>query len=538
MTPTLADRIDALLPQTQCRRCGYDACRPYAEAIAAGEARVNRCPPGGRAGVAALAALVGVEAEPLDPAYGAEGPLRVARVVEEHCIGCTLCIQACPVDAIVGAAKRMHVVVASWCTGCELCVPPCPVDCIEMEDAGRAWTGADAGAARTRFLARHARLAREGAARAERLAAKGVAKLLALASDPSLDEAARASKLAVVTAALERARARRAKRAPAALAIAALTAVTLPAQAPDARAQSAAVTAPTPAPQTLDARIDAAWNYRDPAASETRLRAMLDGLPEASPERAAVLTQVARTHSLRREFAQAHAILDTIEPKLASLPPAVEARYWLERGRTFNSARERDRAVPAFERALGAAEAAPDDFLAVDALHMLGIAAPPDRQLEWNLRAIERAEASRDPRARQWLAALYNNVGWTYHDRGDYRTALGHFEKALAERERRGDATEIRIARWMIGRTQRSLGRLAEAEALQRALLAQMTAAGTDDGYVHEELAELALARGDLGEARLRAVRAHELLGADKGFVASEPQRLARLERLARGETP
>ncbi len=124
--------IDAQLPQTQCTRCGFPACRPYAEAIAAGEAPINRCPPGGAATIAALAALLDQPVLPLDPACGVEAPRQVAWIDEAICIGCTKCIIACPVDAIVGAAKRMHTVIVEDCTGCELCIEPCPVDCIEL----------------------------------------------------------------------------------------------------------------------------------------------------------------------------------------------------------------------------------------------------------------------------------------------------------------------------------------------------------------------------------------------------------------------
>jgi electron transport complex protein RnfB len=127
-------RIDSALPQTQCRRCGYAACRPYAEAIARGEAAINRCPPGGAAGVRVLARLTGQPVLALDPECGDEVPPRVALIDEDACIGCTKCIQACPVDAIVGASKLMHTVIADLCTGCELCLPPCPVDCIAMVD--------------------------------------------------------------------------------------------------------------------------------------------------------------------------------------------------------------------------------------------------------------------------------------------------------------------------------------------------------------------------------------------------------------------
>lgn len=172
----LEDRIDALLPQTQCTRCGYQGCRPYAEAIAGGQARINRCPPGGVAGVEALARLTGQAPLPLDPECGVEQPIQAAFIVEDLCIGCTKCIQACPVDAIVGASRCMHTVVPELCTGCGLCVAPCPVDCIQMQtvEPPRAWSATDAASARKRFDARTERLARERNARHARLAAKGL----------------------------------------------------------------------------------------------------------------------------------------------------------------------------------------------------------------------------------------------------------------------------------------------------------------------------------------------------------------------------
>lgn len=128
----VVDQIDALLPQTQCAQCGFPGCRPYAQAIADGEADINQCPPGGEAGIKALAELLGREPKPLNPENGSEQTRTVAIIDEASCIGCTLCIQACPVDAIVGAPKLMHTVIAAQCTGCDLCLPPCPVDCIDM----------------------------------------------------------------------------------------------------------------------------------------------------------------------------------------------------------------------------------------------------------------------------------------------------------------------------------------------------------------------------------------------------------------------
>jgi electron transport complex protein RnfB len=217
-----ADDIHALLPQTQCTKCGFAGCRPYAEAIAAGTADIDRCPPGGQAGVERLALLLGRASAPLNPAYGIETPRSVAWIEEGACIGCTLCIHACPTDAIVGAAKQMHTVLLEACTGCELCVAPCPVDCIEMLPlAVLVQHGAEAlrqevdvpvtqhaGRWRTRYAARQLRRSRECAERDERLAATAQEKVRKL--DAGADDAERNRKRAVVQAAIERARARRA----------------------------------------------------------------------------------------------------------------------------------------------------------------------------------------------------------------------------------------------------------------------------------------------------------------------------------------
>jgi Na+-translocating ferredoxin:NAD+ oxidoreductase subunit B len=212
---SLADRLDAALPQTQCTRCGYPDCRAYAEAIAAGEAAINRCPPGGAEGIARLAAITGLPVQPLDPAHGHEGPRQLAVIDEAWCIGCTLCIAACPVDCIVGAPKRMHTVVPVDCTGCELCVPACPVDCIALQpvtgtDTGwQAWSPEQAERARTSYGWHRERRERQQRENAERLAAKAAAKLADLAAASKIDDPeALARKRAVVEAALARARRR------------------------------------------------------------------------------------------------------------------------------------------------------------------------------------------------------------------------------------------------------------------------------------------------------------------------------------------
>ena len=173
----LARRIDAALPQTQCTRCGQPDCRSYAQAVASGDAAINRCPPGGVEGVRRLAALTGRPVLPLDTTCGTEGPRLLAVIDEAHCIGCALCIKACPVDCILGAPKRMHAVIDAQCTGCELCVPACPVDCIALRpvtaphSGWAAWSPAQAEAARQRYQQRLARALRQAQDSDARLAA-------------------------------------------------------------------------------------------------------------------------------------------------------------------------------------------------------------------------------------------------------------------------------------------------------------------------------------------------------------------------------
>lgn len=204
----LADRIDVILPQTQCGKCGYPGCRPYAEAIAAGEAGINKCPPGGEEGIRELADLLGVEFKPFGEDIVLKPP-SVAFIDENLCIGCTLCLQACPVDAISGASKLMHTIIAPLCTGCELCVAPCPVDCISMlplpqtirsEQSARDKKHAAANAARKRHQFRLERIERDKRERAERLARKEQAAAKSIAA-PQTDAQA------LIQAALERAKA-------------------------------------------------------------------------------------------------------------------------------------------------------------------------------------------------------------------------------------------------------------------------------------------------------------------------------------------
>ena len=215
----LAQRINAALPQTQCTRCGYPDCAAYAEAVAAGEAAINQCPPGGAEGIERLAALTGRAAQGLNPANGIEGPLTLAVIDEDWCIGCTLCIKVCPTDAILGTNKRMHTVIEPYCTGCELCLPVCPVDCISLEvisgdrTGWSAWTAEQADLARLRYEARKVRLVREAREHDERLESKAKMKFADLqAHSMHTDPAVLDKKRAVIEAALARAKAKRESR--------------------------------------------------------------------------------------------------------------------------------------------------------------------------------------------------------------------------------------------------------------------------------------------------------------------------------------
>lgn len=205
--PDLQASLNAALPQTQCTRCGYPDCAAYAQAIADSTAEINQCPPGGAEGVARLAALTGRPVLPLNPANGIEGPRLLAVIDEDWCIGCTLCLDACPTDAILGGNKRMHTVIAPYCTGCELCIPVCPVDCIALENASasatgwQAWSASQAEQALVRYKI-HSKRVSSGAGQAPK-----TSEIEALEVPQATDNAQR--KRAVIDAALARARQRK-----------------------------------------------------------------------------------------------------------------------------------------------------------------------------------------------------------------------------------------------------------------------------------------------------------------------------------------
>ena len=280
--------------------------------------------------------------------------------------------------------------------------------------------------------------------------------------------------------------------------------------------------------------FDELWDYAKPEETAERLRILLpDGNGALEPSHhVQLLTQLARTYGLRQQFDQAHALLDEAEGLLTADLSIARIRYLLERGRVLNSSRTADRGYTLFRGAWQLAQAAGVDFYAIDALHMLGIAAETvEEQLSWNLKALQLAELTLHERAQQWRGSLYNNIGWTYHDMGNYEQALTLFEKAEAYYAKAGSPRPWRIARWTVAQVHRSLGHITEALAMQETLLAE---ANADDeaGYTLEELAECLLALGKRAESRPYFGRAYAVLSQDQWLAAYEPDRLQRLKEL------
>jgi tetratricopeptide (TPR) repeat protein len=281
--------------------------------------------------------------------------------------------------------------------------------------------------------------------------------------------------------------------------------------------------------------FDALWDFDRPDETEVKFRALL---AEPNTEgnqtyRTELLTQIARTEGLQRRFAEAHHTLDKVEALLTAEPTRIQVRYLLERGRIFNSSRQPERALPLFIAAWEAGIAAGEEGFAVDAAHMAAIAAPVEARLAWNHTALELAERSADAGARKWRASLYNNIGWTLHAQGDFVGALECFEQAAAIQQNEGEGERLRIAKWCVARTLRSLGRVEDALAAQQEQLRELESTGREGPYVYEELAECLWHFGRQEEARPYFGRAYKLLAQDPWFVESEPERLERLRELS-----
>ena len=278
--------------------------------------------------------------------------------------------------------------------------------------------------------------------------------------------------------------------------------------------------------------FDTLWDYSHPDQTEETFREVIQRIPQNEPAYLELLTQVARAQGLQHKFDEAHHTLDQVEKQIGEKPSRPKVRYLLERGRVFNSSGHPDGARPFFEEAFDLAKQISEDFYAVDALHMLAIVAPPKSSLDLNLQAIKLAEQSGQEKARNWLGSLYNNTGWSYHDMGDYESALKIFEKGEAWQRSGGKVAETRIAVWAVARTLRSLNRIEEALSKQMALKDEFNAAGETDGYVFEEIGECLLALKRKNEARPHFAKAYEVLSQDEWLVEQESERLARLKQL------
>lgn len=280
-------------------------------------------------------------------------------------------------------------------------------------------------------------------------------------------------------------------------------------------------------PNPLD--FDLLWDYSNPAQTEIKFREVLKQIPESESAYLELLTQIARTQGLQRKFDEAHETLNQVEKNLKE-ESKVKVRYLLERGRVFNSSKQPDKAKSFFEEAFELAKKIKEDYYAVDAIHMLAIVADPADSLNLNLHAIAYAESSSDEKARDWLGSLYNNTGWSYHDSGDYESALKIFEKAETFRRSKNDASRLRIATWAVARCLRSLNRVEESLSKQMGLLKEFESIGETDGYVFEEIGECLLLLNRKDEAKPYFAKAYAELSQDEFLVDNEPERLKRLK--------
>lgn len=278
------------------------------------------------------------------------------------------------------------------------------------------------------------------------------------------------------------------------------------------------------------------WDYQDPVTSAMRFQTQLAEAVASDdlPLELELITQLARTHSLRHQFDEAHQLLDAMTPRLTAHTERARLRWLLERGRCFNSAADKEAARPLFEQAWQLALALKEDYLAIDAAHMVAIAAPLEEQRRWHQLAMALAERSSDEKARGWLPSLYNNQGWTLFELGRLEEARQYQQKCLAWHAQHHNPAKAFIARWSLARLTRAQGLHEQALTELTQLQAQMVEAGEpEDGYLFEELGENALALSDPAAAEYFA-RAWFLLSQDPWLKANAAERLARLKQLAK----
>jgi tetratricopeptide (TPR) repeat protein len=274
--------------------------------------------------------------------------------------------------------------------------------------------------------------------------------------------------------------------------------------------------------------IDTLWDFSNPMETESKFSELLPAAKEQDVAyHAELLTQIARTQGLQRKFDEAHATLDEAGLLITREMVVPQIRYYLERGRVYNSSGKKEKASGQFHLALDLATGHGHDYYAIDAAHMLGITEPEEAQLNWNLKAIDMAENSNDPKARKWLGSLYNNTGWSYHDMEQYEAALDLFQRSLKWREEQNDPQGIFIAKWTIGRTFRSLNRIEDALEMQLSLLKEIEAGTAKaDGYVYEEIAECLLVKEGREAAKPFFAKAYNLLKDDPWLPKEQVERM------------
>jgi len=285
--------------------------------------------------------------------------------------------------------------------------------------------------------------------------------------------------------------------------------------------------------------FDAMWDYQLPDSTEIVFTEILKGLKDSSESsydvgyHAELLTQIARTQGLQEKFIQAHATLDSVKNMLNDNMKIAFIRYLLERGRVFNSSGEWEISKPLFLKAFKFGNENELDFFTLDAAHMMGIVEPPEKQLDWNLKALKIAEETSDTNCKGWLGSLYNNIGWTFHNLAEFDHALTYFQKGYDWRKEIGDENGARIAKWTVGRCLRSLGKYDKALKLQKEIQLEIKENKlSKDGYVFEELAELYLLKGNKELAKANFKLAYEELSKDGWINANQPERLTRLKKL------
>ena len=281
--------------------------------------------------------------------------------------------------------------------------------------------------------------------------------------------------------------------------------------------------------------IDSLWDYNNPAKTEAAFRELLPKA-EKSGNRdyyVQLLSQLARTLSMQNKITDSHQVLDKAEALLGKNMPTATVRYLLERGRTYNTSEEKEKARACFMKAFRLSEEKQLDAYSLDAAHMMGIVEPVDQQMAWHLKALAIAEQTQDKRLKGWLGPLYNNIGWTYFDNKQYEKALTYFKKDLAWRQEIGDAAGGRISKWSVARTYRALNKLDKAMKLQREIEGECKQQKiTDNGYNLEELGELLLLQGKKQQAYAYFAKAHAILAKDAWLAEHEPERLKRLQEL------